>query len=450
MAYDIFSTDESEQRSESSTTAVGSSSTHSGDERTSDDQIRSRLQSIQRTASGPDDARSGPTSAGPNTRAQYERRYGASIDTPGETARLQQLEQSNTFETVQRWVDEGIPIDAMGAPSNMQAFRQRKDTPVPWDIEQQNKQSVQRSRYAARDTSPAGETQIPDSVRNVIASSGKSLDTAIQRTMESRMDEDFGDVEVYAGPRAAAAADAINARAFTVGNNIVFNRGEYDPSTAEGQHVLAHELAHVRQQTGGAVSMLPQDDAEVEIDPDPKLEREAEATAQRVMNGGRLGIQRLQDTDVHIQRMPEMGDAKVPPDLADVFDTQEEISKRRDRLKGWDPDTQTQITPAIEQRAGTCQLAAVQALLNLYGRDSSSVAKIIEKIDYADQRYLQLDAVMTKEMKNIKKNRLICHDNQEALETFIQRSGFEDKVKRFVQIALNRFERDELQPLLRE
>ncbi|RYJ07752.1 DUF4157 domain-containing protein [Halogeometricum borinquense] len=39
---------------------------------------------------------------------------------------------------------------------------------------------------------------------------------------------------------------------------MAFNHGEYDPSSAEGQHVLAHELAHVRQQTGGAVSMLPQ------------------------------------------------------------------------------------------------------------------------------------------------------------------------------------------------
>jgi len=66
--------------------------------------------------------------------------------------------------------------------------------------------------------------------------------------------------------------------------------------------VIAHELAHVRQQTGGAVSMLPQQDVELEIDPDPQLEREAEETAQRVMQGGELGIQRLADTNVHVQR----------------------------------------------------------------------------------------------------------------------------------------------------
>jgi hypothetical protein len=69
--------------------------------------------------------------------------------------------------------------------------------------------------------------------------------------------------------------------------------------------VLAHELAHVRQQTGGAVSMLPQRELALEIDPDPELEREAEETAERVMKGGELGIERLQNTDVHVQRIPE-------------------------------------------------------------------------------------------------------------------------------------------------
>lgn len=46
---------------------------------------------------------------------------------------------------------------------------------------------------------------------------------------------------------------------------------------------MLHELAHVRQQTGGTVSMLPQEDVELEINLNLALEREAEATAQRVM-----------------------------------------------------------------------------------------------------------------------------------------------------------------------
>ncbi len=163
--------------------------------------------------------------------------------------------------------------------------------------------SLQRSTAAATDTRPAGETQVPESVRNVISSSGRSLDTSIQRAMEDRMGDSLGDVRIHTGPKAAQACQQINARAFTVGNHVAFNSGEYDPSSPEGQHVLAHELAHVRQQTGGAVSMLPQEDLGLEIDPDPQLEREAEETAQRVMQGGELGIQRMSTTGVHVQRL---------------------------------------------------------------------------------------------------------------------------------------------------
>ncbi len=74
----------------------------------------------------------------------------------------------------------------------------------------------------------------------------------------NQRDDSLGDVRIHTGPQAAKACEDINARAFNVGNHIAFNTGEYDPCSAEGQHVLAHELAHVRQQTGGAVSMLPQ------------------------------------------------------------------------------------------------------------------------------------------------------------------------------------------------
>ncbi len=103
----------------------------------------------------------------------------------------------------------------------------------------------------------------------------------------------------HPSPRTAKACEDINTRAYTVGNHIAFNRGEYGPSSAEGQHILAH----VRQQTGGAVSMLPQE-GELEIDPDPCLEREAEETAQRVMQGGKIGVHRMEHSDVHVQRMP--------------------------------------------------------------------------------------------------------------------------------------------------
>jgi hypothetical protein len=166
-----------------------------------------------------------------------------------------------------------------------------------------NGKSVQRSNGAHHEASKAGDAQVPDSVRDIISSPGQQLDTGIQRAIEERMGDNLGDVRIHTGPKAAKACQDINARAFTVGNHVAFNTGEYDPNSAEGQHVLAHELAHVRQQTGGAVSMLPQQGEGLEIDPDPRLEREAEETAERVLRGGEIGVDRMRNAEVHVQRM---------------------------------------------------------------------------------------------------------------------------------------------------
>jgi hypothetical protein len=63
---------------------------------------------------------------------------------------------------------------------------------------------------------------------------------------------DFSKVRLHTGTQAAEAARAVNARAFTVGHNIVFGAGAYQPGMPEGQRVLTHELTHVVQQRSGA------------------------------------------------------------------------------------------------------------------------------------------------------------------------------------------------------
>ncbi len=119
------------------------------------------------------------------------------------------------------------------------------------------------------------------------------LDFSIQETIEEGIGYSPGDVRIHTGAKAAKACEEINARAFTVGNHIAFNAGEYEPASPEGQHVLAHELAHVRQQTGGAISMLPQQDAELEIDPDQRLEREPNGAAENAVAEEPITIDRM-------------------------------------------------------------------------------------------------------------------------------------------------------------
>lgn len=69
---------------------------------------------------------------------------------------------------------------------------------------------------------------------------------------ESRFGYDFSPVRVHTDARAAKLGQAMNARAYTVGQDVVFSAGQYTPEATEGQKLLAHELTHVLQQTGGA------------------------------------------------------------------------------------------------------------------------------------------------------------------------------------------------------
>ena len=301
---------------------------------------------IQRTT-----AESTPSTGGLSPNATFEEaksHFGMQVPNKDTMFRLQRLEARNTTERVRGWVDEGMTVEDMGNPLTIEDFRERqaeRPPEVPKNIERQNRRSVLRSEKAAGDTSPAGETGVPEPVRDVISSSGQSLDTSIQSAMEDRMGDSLGDVRIHTGPQAAAACESINARAFTVGNHIAFNSGEYDPESPEGQHVLAHELAHVRQQTKGAVSMLPQEDLELEVDPDPQLEREAEETAKQVMQGDELGVQRLGDTAVHLQRYP--GQERVEQARDQVT---ERLQDDQDRSVPADPEQLAKEVEQIKQR----------------------------------------------------------------------------------------------------
>jgi len=274
-----------------------------------------------------------------------EEHFGMEIPDESTLQRLELHEQTYGRE-MHEWIAEGMPADIMGNPRNIEAFRQRqaeRPPEVPTNIERRNQRSVLRSEKAATETSPAGETAVPEPVREVISSRGRSLDPSIQRAMEDRMGDSFGDVRIHTGPAAADACESINARAFTVGNHIAFNQGEYDPSTPAGQHVLAHELAHVRQQTEGAVSMLPQEDMELEIDPDHALEREAEEAAQEAMADEPVVVNRM-GCKMHIQRVGKDKAAQYASMIAEDLD-EETIEDRVQWAKA------TDITPEeLEKR----------------------------------------------------------------------------------------------------
>jgi hypothetical protein len=109
-------------------------------------------------------------------------------------------------------------------------------------------ETLQRAPDAA--SGPAGG-EAPAPVHDVLRATGNQLDPSARAFFEQRFGADFAPVRIHAGAGAAAAVRSVGARAFTVGTNVVVDPHEYAPHSAEGRSLLAHELAHVVQQSGG-------------------------------------------------------------------------------------------------------------------------------------------------------------------------------------------------------
>ena len=91
----------------------------------------------------------------------------------------------------------------------------------------------------------------PSSVDRALASPGRPLEATPLQDMEQRFGYDFSSVRVHTDTTAAESAHAVSARAYTMGYHIVFGQGQYTPQTSAGKKLLAHELTHVLQQSGG-------------------------------------------------------------------------------------------------------------------------------------------------------------------------------------------------------
>jgi hypothetical protein len=98
----------------------------------------------------------------------------------------------------------------------------------------------------------------PDSVNDVLRSTGNPLDEKTLALMEQGFGYDFSHVRVHTDTKAGASAKELNALAYTSGNEIVFSPGHYAPETKTGRKLLAHELTHVVQQAGGMKSVMRQ------------------------------------------------------------------------------------------------------------------------------------------------------------------------------------------------
>jgi hypothetical protein len=155
--------------------------------------------------------------------------------------------------------------------------------------------------------SPGG-LRLAGGFQEVLHSPGEPLDPSTQAAAGARFGHDFSQVRVHTDAQAARAAEAVQARAYTVGNHIVFNAGTFNPASQSGKSLLAHELTHTLQQRTGHPGRA---DA-------PAAEREAEQNARQILQpaapltagyAAGAGIARQTKTDA-----PEMAEVVVPKD----------------------------------------------------------------------------------------------------------------------------------------
>ncbi|HUH98339.1 MAG TPA: DUF4157 domain-containing protein [Anaerolineales bacterium] len=139
-------------------------------------------------------------------------------------------------------------------------------------------------RHLQRKTAEGGNepARIPALVQDVLTTPGKPLDAAVRNYFEPRFGQDFSRVRVHTDERAGQSAPQVRALAYTVGNDMVFGRGQFAPETDPGRKLMAHELAHVVQQASTSAGLQT---AGLNGSAYDRLEREADVAADRVLAG---------------------------------------------------------------------------------------------------------------------------------------------------------------------
>jgi hypothetical protein len=150
-----------------------------------------------------------------------------------------------------------------------------------------------KHRLQRRAEGHADPTSAPPIVTEVLRTPGGPLDAETRALMEPALGHDFSRVRVHTGAQAAESAGAVNALAYTVGQDVVFGAGQHQPRTDAGQRLLAHELVHaVQQELSGPASQGPGwSGRDLRLgQPGDAYEREADALSAAVVGARQTNV----------------------------------------------------------------------------------------------------------------------------------------------------------------
>jgi hypothetical protein len=193
------------------------------------------------------------------------------------------------------------------------------------------------------------EEQEPSLVKDVVGSGGAPLDRDTRGFMESRLGADFGDVRVHTDAKASESARSVQAHAYTVGSDVVFQSDKYAPENDSGKRMLAHELTHVVQQRSGPVAGTPAPGGIKVSHPSDSFEQAAESTAERVMSVGQGAPAPAAAAPASIQRAGEEDDELQASFVQRAGEEDDELQASFVQRAGEEDD---ELQASFVQRAG--------------------------------------------------------------------------------------------------
>jgi archaellum component FlaC len=143
--------------------------------------------------------------------------------------------------------------------------------------------------FGSRDRNGVAE-HAEAAVDRAASGSGAPLRDDLRERFESSLGADLSSVRVHTGGASVEASAAVGAKAYTVGNDIHFGAGQYQPDDPFGMHLIAHEVAHTQQQAGGT----PQRQNKLDVStPDDAAEHEADRAADAMVRGESVAVSSL-------------------------------------------------------------------------------------------------------------------------------------------------------------
>lgn len=174
-----------------------------------------------------------------------------------------QLKCASCEEQIQPKLNVGHPNDKYEREADVMAERvMRKPKENEGSVMEKTEQEGVQLKCSAceegiqkKSSTTTSANHPPSALESQITASrggGSPLSSSVNRSMSRSFSHDFSNVRIHTGSRARDMNDQLNAKAFTYGSDVYFNKGEYNPTSSSGKELLAHELTHVVQQSDGS------------------------------------------------------------------------------------------------------------------------------------------------------------------------------------------------------